>query len=654
MNRFTKFIVEQSGLAWLLVLLVAVSAGWVASLKLRDMREQERLDHLQTDTERRAIEIMSQTLNGNLMGAVAVLGLIDPVIKEEALGAQPPNNPRVLPIIESIARSYDADGLFIVAANGIATSSWDNSGKPSTGLNLKFRPYYQMAMQGMDNVYAAVSVARGDRSLYFAAPVFRESTSGTEAIGAVVARTGLLKVDGLLRDKADIALLLSPQGVVFASNRAEWIGNLAGNPSPERLAAIRELKQFGNMFENKEPTILPVSTDTGLMISENKRFAVASSQVQWNDPFGEWKLVMMEDLGRTLPAGERLWVGTGIGLSVFLMAMLLLKTLQSNYRQALAGEKLQVYAEAQERSAANKERMAAASIRLQRAKNQAELAQVFLDETHDMLNALQGVVYVIDAQRKNLQLAGSYACSNSPPEVIAVGEGLFGQCAVERKVQIITVEAGRFAMVRSGLGETAPTAVLLAPILLNESLLGVTEIALLRIPDEAQQAQLQELASLLAMNIEIISRSIHTEAMLSATLVAEQSSAEQVAFQQALVDTIPYPVFYKDAETRFLGCNRAYEDSFGVSRSDLIGKRVLDLEYLPEADRMAYQAEDEAVVASGDSIKREIRMPFADGRLHDTLYFVSGFRRIDGTPGGLVGTFIDISTLKSIAKESTA
>ncbi len=651
MNFIAKFIVERSKLAWLLVVLTALLLGLGASLQLRDMRESERLDHLQTETERRAIEIMSQTLNGNLMGAVAVLGLIDADIKLEALGKLPPNNPKVLPTLESIARSYDADGVFIVARNGAVASSWDNSGKPSTGVKVKFRPYYQMAMQGMDNVYAAVSIARGDRSLYFAAPVFNESTNGTEAIGAVVARTGLLKVDNLLRDKADIALLLSPQGVVFASNRPEWIGHLAGATSPERLRAIRELKQFGKMFDSKEPALLPVTIDTGLTRFEDKRFAVASAEVRWNDPFGEWKLVMMEDLGRTIPLAERLWIGAAIILATLLIGILILKTLQSNYRQALASQQLEIYAKAQEISAARKERLAAATVRMQQTKGLAELANVFLDEAHDMLGALQGVVYVTDEQGKHLQLAGSYACADSPMEIIAVGEGLLGQCAVERQAQVITVDAGHFVMVRSGLGETTPAAVLLSPILLNENLLGVIEIALLRHPDAAAQAQWQELVDLLAMNIEIVSHSTYTEAMLSATLAAEQSGVEQLAFQQALVDTIPYPVFYKDADTRFLGFNRAYEETFAVKREDLIGRRVIDLDYLAEADRMAYQAEDEAVIASGDHIQREVQLPFADGKSHDALYYVSGFRRPDGTPGGLVGTFIDISALKNAERK---
>jgi len=126
----------------------------------------------------------------------------------------------------------------------------------------------------------------------------------------------------------------------------------------------------------------------------------------------------------------------------------------------------------------------------------------------------------------------------------------------------------------------------------------------------------------------------------------ERRLLDQLTFQQALVDTIPYPVFYKGADCRFLGFNKAYEDCFAVRRQDLVGKRVLDLDYLPEVDRIAYQAEDEAVIASVGQVSKEMPIPFADGVVHQTLYFVSGFRLADGTPGGLVGTFVDITQRK--------
>jgi PAS domain S-box-containing protein len=122
---------------------------------------------------------------------------------------------------------------------------------------------------------------------------------------------------------------------------------------------------------------------------------------------------------------------------------------------------------------------------------------------------------------------------------------------------------------------------------------------------------------------------------------------DQAHFQRALVDTIPYPVFYKGADARFIGVNRAYERVFGVERKSLLGKRVLDLEYLPLDDRQAYQAEDESIIANTAHAQREMLMPFADGRMHETLYFVSGFAGADGAPAGLVGTFVDMAEQKA-------
>ena len=141
---------------------------------------------------------------------------------------------------------------------------------------------------------------------------------------------------------------------------------------------------------------------------------------------------------------------------------------------------------------------------------------------------------------------------------------------------------------------------------------------------------------------------------ITAQVLAEQALADQSAFQGVLLDTIPNPIFYKGPDTRFLGFNRAYEDTFAVRREDLIGKRVLDLDYLPLTDRLAYQQEDEETIASGGIVRKEMRMPFADGQEHETLYYISGFRKADGSPGGLIGTFVDITEQKLAARELAA
>ncbi len=92
------------------------------------------------------------------------------------------------------------------------------------------------------------------------------------------------------------------------------------------------------------------------------------------------------------------------------------------------------------------------------------------------------------------------------------------------------------------------------------------------------------------------------------------------AFEQALIDTIPYPLFYKDKTCRFVGVNKAYEEAFGVKRDYLIAKQVLDLEYLPYEDRLLYQQEDETVIRTAGTLYKEMLIPFKDGVMHRTLY----------------------------------
>lgn len=652
MRRLAAFVVERSAWAWSLLLLTSCAIALLAVLLAGRFQQDERLSLLDTNAERRGIEIMSQTLNGNLMGAVTLLGLIDENIKREVRDGGTPNAPMVAAMLESVGRSLDADGAFLVDTNGVVRSSWDNSGKPSTGLDVKFRPYYQMAIQGLNNVYAAVSIARGDRSLYFAAPVFAANDNGSDSIGAVVARTGLIKLDNLLKDTADIALLLSPQGVVFASNHAEWIGHLDGMPSTERLQAIRELKQFGNMFEKLEIAVLPMATTDGFLSYDGHPYAVASAKVRWNDPFGDWRLVLLENLSRSMPLTQRLWIGFAAAGAVMLFGLLVLNMLRSNHVQAEAARQIELFAREQEAGSARKAAVACVSLRLQKCRSLTELGQAFLSEAHALFGALQGVVYHCPASdAPSMSLVASYGCHEPPAQELLPGEGLLGQCAQEKQGRVVETPAEAFWIIRSGLGEARPAALMLAPILLNETLLGAVELSLLQVPDPNARAQFDEIVGLLALNIEILRRSQATESLLATSAQTERRTREQLVFQQALVDTIPYPVFYKDAEARFLGFNRAYEAVFNVRREDLIGKRVLDLDYLPEADRMAYQAEDEATIVAAGTVQRKMRIPFADGTLHDTLYYVSGFRRADGSPGGLVGTFIDIGQIDSESPE---
>ena len=128
--------------------------------------------------------------------------------------------------------------------------------------------------------------------------------------------------------------------------------------------------------------------------------------------------------------------------------------------------------------------------------------------------------------------------------------------------------------------------------------------------------------------------------------IARQTLADQLLFQEKLIDTLPDPIFYKNPECRFIGCNRAYEQAFGVSRQDLAGKTVLEIGYLTEEARRDFHYQDQRLVAESGKFSQEMEFDYADGERRHVLYASCGFLLADGRPGGLLGVIVDISAQK--------
>jgi two-component system C4-dicarboxylate transport sensor histidine kinase DctB len=93
--------------------------------------------------------------------------------------------------------------------------------------------------------------------------------------------------------------------------------------------------------------------------------------------------------------------------------------------------------------------------------------------------------------------------------VIAVGEGLLGECARVRMPRMVADQAHPWT-IRSGLGSSTPAAIVLAPLLLQARLLGVVELALPTAPDQALQEHFQAAVALLAIHMQFAVRSRDT------------------------------------------------------------------------------------------------------------------------------------------------
>lgn len=532
MKPWARLPLDRPLAVWTLVLVavgLVTSAVWWSD---QELRARQRLDLLQTESRRSSVEVMSATLNGDLMGSVSLLGLLDGNIKAEAENWVSGWDEVVGPVLATVGEAYGAEGVFVVGHDGKVATSWEKTGPLMTGTGVSFRPYYQLAMKGQTSVYAAVSLVRGERSLFYSAPVFAHQTRVATGIGAVVARTSLARVDRLLASKFDAALLLSPQGIVFSASRPQWIGQLAGEATPERLRAIRELKQFGAQFEKEAPTMLALDLAPGFKRLDRKRYALATAPVDWNDPAGGWTLVLLEDLSRSISWKDSAARALLAGSLALLLARMLVQILRGRRAEKVAAAQLQHYAEQQQQRADFRQRLGELSLQMQAAASLEALSLVFFRQAREIAGAVQGVLYVTHAElaepservAPGLWLAGFSACADMPPPFIAQGEGLLGQCAADGRVQLIDTPPEGLWNLRSGLGRARVGALMLRPLSASGRLVGVLELGLLERPGPDAVQQIDDLVQLLASQLDSLQR--HGRESKSGTGVTHTEKAD--------------------------------------------------------------------------------------------------------------------------------
>jgi diguanylate cyclase (GGDEF)-like protein/PAS domain S-box-containing protein len=120
--------------------------------------------------------------------------------------------------------------------------------------------------------------------------------------------------------------------------------------------------------------------------------------------------------------------------------------------------------------------------------------------------------------------------------------------------------------------------------------------------------------------------------------------SQQLHFQHQLIEAIPSPVYYKDAHSRYLGCNSAFATFIGLKASEIIGRMPHDIAPSTLADK--YIAADRALLAQPGSQIYESPVRFADGELRDVMVHKATFTSPDGTVAGMVGVMLDISERK--------
>jgi len=120
----------------------------------------------------------------------------------------------------------------------------------------------------------------------------------------------------------------------------------------------------------------------------------------------------------------------------------------------------------------------------------------------------------------------------------------------------------------------------------------------------------------------------------------------QMQLAQELIETLPVPVFFKARDGRYLGVNRAWEEFFGFTREEFLGKTVQDL--YPQSPGVAEKhfAMDLELWQNPGSQRYETSVAVRGGRVRHTIYCKATFTGADGEVEGLIGTILDITERK--------
>lgn len=130
---------------------------------------------------------------------------------------------------------------------------------------------------------------------------------------------------------------------------------------------------------------------------------------------------------------------------------------------------------------------------------------------------------------------------------------------------------------------------------------------------------------------------------------AENEIKRQYYFIDAMLNSIPIPLFYKDIEGKYLGCNETFSELFGKSAEEIRGKTVKEL--WPERYSQIYNEKDLELLRDKNRQRYESVILDKDQKEHQVIYDKAVFYNEKDEVAGIIGTFTNISEIKKKEKE---
>ncbi len=125
---------------------------------------------------------------------------------------------------------------------------------------------------------------------------------------------------------------------------------------------------------------------------------------------------------------------------------------------------------------------------------------------------------------------------------------------------------------------------------------------------------------------------------------AKKTLVEDSDLYQRIIDALPLPIFYRDQNGVYQTCNAAHEKLIGISREQLVGKTVFDVQ--PQEIAEIYARRDSELFESPGDQVYETRILSSEGTLRDVVFQKAVIKNEAGESIGIVGSIFDITERK--------
>jgi len=587
----------------LLAFLSASTGGYLyySSLKKYAFKEAER----QADVRLRTIKKNLATfLSENIKPVKTLAGM--PALQSALTRPEAQYLAEANATLDHFKKTLAADVCYLMDPEGKTIASSNRYAPDSfVGQNFAFRPYFKNAISGKPSAYLALGTTSGKRGAYYSHPVFAENAS--TPVGIVVIKASIELIESELGTELDeIVMVNDPHGVIFISNRKEWLYHLLWKYNEDNIPLIKKSRQFGTgpwKWTGLE------SKGDYIMDRDGNEYQIHVVELETNYP--GWNVVHLRNLDTiTKTVIEPLIKTTGpivlslcvlIGIAVFFL-----------YRQA---------------SHEIRQRRSAES-----ALRQSE------GRYRSLYHHTPAMLHSIDPEGRLVSVSDYWVAVMGYSRDEVSGRPLTDFFTTESRQYAETTIFPQFF--KNGFCQDIPYQFVKKN---GEKI----DVLLSAIADRDADGQIKRS---LAVSIDVTQRNRAEEALKQAKeeLSLYSKDLERLVRKQTeeitnILTYTPAVVYIKDKAGRYTLVNIRYEELFDIRNAEIRGKTDYDI--LPESVADQFRESDSQVLAESRSLQVEEQIQQSDG-MHTYLAVKFPIYDESGNISGVCGILNDITAVK--------